>query len=257
MRKALAVWTALVIAALYVPVVIMGIYSFNASKYLRWTGFSLDWYRRLAENRDLGGALGNTLLLAALATVLGTLLGTTAALAARRSFRGRKLYTTLITLPVMVPDIVLAIALLSLFRATGLGLSLVSAALAHTTFTLSYVALVVSARLQGLDPSLEDAARDLGATPFQAFCKVTLPSLRPGIVAGALLAFTLSFDDFVITYFTNGPESPTLPVLVYSMVRFGVTPEINALSTLILAVSLGLIAVSLKISKLPLTGIGR
>ena len=257
MRKALALWTALVIAALYVPVVVMAVYSFNASKYLRWTGFSLDWYRRLAENRDLGGALGNTLLLAALATVLGTLLGTMAALAARRSFRGKKLYTTLITLPVMVPDIVLAIALLSLFRATGLGLSLVTAALAHTTFTLSYVALVVSARLQGLDPSLEDAARDLGATPLQAFWKVTLPSIRPGILAGALLAFTLSFDDFVITYFTNGPESPTLPVLVYSMVRFGVTPEINALSTLILAVSLGLIAVSLKVSKLPLSGVGR
>ena len=157
----------------------------------------------------------------------------------------------------MVPDIVLAIALLSLFRATGLGLSLVTAALAHTTFTLSYVALVVSARLQGLDPSLEDAARDLGATPLQAFVQVTLPSIRPGILAGALLAFTLSFDDFVITYFTNGPESPTLPVLVYSMVRFGVTPEINALSTLILAVSLGLIAVSLKVSKLPLSGVGR
>ena len=257
MRKALGLWTALVLAALYVPVVIMAVYSFNASKHLRWTGFSLDWYRRLAENRDLAGALGNTLLLALLATVLGTLLGTMAAMGARHSFRGKKLYTTLITLPVMVPDIVLAIALLSLFRALGLGLSLVTAAFAHTTFTLSYVALVVSARLQGLDPSLEDAARDLGATPFQAFCRVTLPAIGPGVISGALLAFTLSFDDFVITYFTNGPESPTLPVLVYSMVRFGVTPEINALSTLILGASLVMIAVSLKISKLPLSGVGR
>jgi spermidine/putrescine transport system permease protein len=181
-------------------------------------------------------------------------LGTLAALGARGSFRGKRLYQSLLALPVMIPDIVLAVALLSLFRACGAGLSLATAACAQATYTLAYVAIVVSARLQSVDPALEDAARDLGATPLQAFSRALLPAIRPAILAGALLAFTLAFDDFVVTYFTNGPDRPTLPVLVYSMIRFGVTPEIHALSTILLAVSLALVLLSLKISKVPLTG---
>jgi spermidine/putrescine transport system permease protein len=257
MRKAFGAYTLLVLVVLYAPIAVMIGFSFNESKYLRWTGFTLDWYRRMADNRDLKSALVTTLILAAVATVAATVLGTMAALAARKAFRGKRLYTTLVSLPVMVPDIVLAISMLALFRRADLKPSLLSAIIAHTTFNLSYVALVVSARLEGMDRSIELAAQDLGATPVRAFWKVTLPAIFPGILSGGLLAFTLSFDDFVITYFTIGTEQTTLPVLIYSMVRFGVTPEINAISTVILAVSLVLIVAALKVSKVPVTGGGR
>jgi len=257
MRKAFGAYTGAILFLLYAPIVVMVAFSFNESKYLRWTGFTLDWYRSMADNRDLKSALGTTLILAAVATVASTVLGTTAALAARGAFRGKRLYTTLVSLPVMVPDIVLAISMLSLFRQAHLKPSLLTAIIAHTTFNLSYVALVVSARLQGMDRSIELAAQDLGAPPVRAFWKVTFPAIFPGILSGGLLAFTLSFDDFVITYFTIGSDDTTLPVLIYSMVRFGVTPEINAISTVILAVSLVLIVAALKVSKVPVTGGGR
>ncbi|MBI3858071.1 MAG: ABC transporter permease [Planctomycetes bacterium] len=257
MRKALGAWTGFILLLLYAPILVMVAFSFNESKYLRWTGFTLDWYRRMADNRDLKSALVTTLLLAVAATAASTVLGTMAALAARRSFRGKRLYTTLVSLPVMVPDIVLAFSMLAFFRSIGLPPSLPGAIIAHTTFNLSYVALVISARLEGMDRSIELAAQDLGASPVRAFWKVTLPATLPGIVSGALLAFTLSFDDFVITYFTIGNDDTTLPVLIYSMVRFGVTPEINAISTVILAVSLVLIVGALKVSKVPVTGGGR
>jgi spermidine/putrescine transport system permease protein len=258
MRKLLAGWTTLVLAALYLPLLVMMAFSFNDSPYsLRWTGFTLDWYRALLENENLHRELWNTLLLAGISTVAATALGTMAALAARDSFKGKRLYATLVALPVMVPDIVLAIAMLALFDLLGIRLSLVTAVIAHTTFNLSYVAIVVSARLQGLDRTLELAAQDLGATPVRAFWKVTLPAIRPGVASGAVLAFTLSFDDFVITYFTTGPGSGTLPMRIYSMVRRGVTPEINALSTVILAASLVLIVAALKLSRVPVAGGGR
>jgi spermidine/putrescine transport system permease protein len=257
-RKLLGAFTGLVLAALYAPIAVMILFSFNKSAYgIRWTGFTLDWYRKLAENATLHRELGNTLAIAAISTVASTVLGTMAALAARSTFRGKTLYTTLVTLPVMVPDIVLAIAMLSLFEALSVPLSLLTAAIAHTTFNLSYVAVVVSARLQGMDRSIELAAQDLGATPWRAFRKVTLPAILPGVLSGAVLAFTLSFDDFVITYFTTGPGNGTLPMRIYSMVRFAVTPEINAMSTVILAASLALIVAALKISRVPVAGGGR
>jgi spermidine/putrescine transport system permease protein len=255
MRKLLGGFTALVLAALYAPIAVMALFSFNESKYsVKWTGFTLDWYRRLAEDHTLHHELGNTLVIAGISTVLATILGTAAALAAREAFRGKRLYATLIALPVMVPDIVLAIVIRSLFEALRVPLSLGSAAVAHTTFNLAYVAIVVSARLQGLDRSIELAAQDLGASPFRAFWSVTLPAILPGVLSGALLAFTLSFDDFVITYFTTAPGNGTLAVRIYSMVRFAVTPEINAISTLILVASIALIAASLKLSKVPISG---
>jgi spermidine/putrescine transport system permease protein len=256
-RRALALYALLVLGALYAPILIMAAFSFNASPYFVWKGFTLDWYRAIAEDRNIRACLWNTLELSGVSTVLSTILGTVAALAARDAFRGRRLYATLVSLPVMVPDIVLAIALLLLFRAVGATLSLWTAAIAHVTFNLSYVAIVVSARLQGLDRTVELAAQDLGATPFAAFWKVTFPAILPGILSGALLAFTLSFDDFVITYFTTGPDSTTLPVLIYSKVRFGGTAEMRALSTAMLVASLGLIAGSLKLSRAPATGGGR
>jgi len=257
MRKALGTYTALILAALYAPILVMTAFSFNASEYLRWTGFTLEWYGRAWGNRDLRSALANTLILASVSMVLSTVLGTMAALAARPAFRGKKLYATLVSLPVMVPDIVLAVALLALFRALEVPLSLGTAAVAHTTFNLSYVAVVVSARLQGMDRSIELAARDLGATPWGAFWKVTFPAILPGVLSGALLAFTLSFDDFAVTYFTSGTGNSTLPMMVYSMVRFKVTPEINALSTALLVASLGLIIASLRLSRVPIAGGGR
>lgn len=257
MRKALGAATALVLAALYAPILVMAAFSFNASRYFRWTGFTLDWYRRAWENPDLRSALGNTAVLALVSAVLSTALGTMAAVGARSAFRGRRLYAALVSLPILVPDIVLAVALLALFRSIGVPLSLGTAAVAHTTFNLAYVAVVVSARLQGMDRTLELAAQDLGATPWEAFWKVTFPAIRPGILSGALLAFTLSFDDFAVTYFTSGPGGATLPVMVYSMVRFGVTPEINAVSTALMAASVGLIAASLRLSRVPVCGGGR
>ena len=254
MRRLLGAWTGVVLVALYAPIAVMVLFSFNASPYLKWTGFTLDWYAELLRRHEIRDALGNTLVLAAISTTLSTILGTLAALAARGSFRGKKAYIALVSLPVTVPDIVLAIAVFALFRAVGLPLGVVTAALAHSTFNLAYVALIVSARLEGLDPSLEPAARDLGCTPWSAFWRVTFPAILPAVASGALLAFTLSFDDFVITYFTVGAGNPTLPVLIYSMVRFGVTPEINAISTVLLAVSLALVAASLKLSRAPLSG---
>jgi spermidine/putrescine transport system permease protein len=257
-RKALGTYTALLLAALYLPIGALVAFSFNESRHpTAWTGFTLEWYRKAFGDARLLGELGNTLTLAAASTALSTVLGTLAALAARASFRGKKLYATLVTLPVLVPDIVLAIALLSLFRALGVPLSLGTAVVGHATFNLAYVALVVSARLEGLDRSVELAAQDLGATPWGAFWKVTFPAVAPGILAGAILAFTLSFDDFVVTYFTTGPGGATLPVRIYSMVRFGVTPEMNAVAAAILAVSFALIALALRISRVPAAGVGR
>lgn len=258
MRKLLGAFTALVLVGLYAPIAVMTAFSFNASKNsVRWTGFTLDWYRRLAENGNLHRELWNTLTLAACATVLATILGTLAALAAREAFRGKRLYTTLMTLPVMVPDIVLAISMRSLFSALNWDLSLATAVVAHATFNLAYVAVVVSARLQGLDRSIELAGQDLGASPARTFWTVTLPAILPGVASGAILAFTLSFDDFVITYFTTRPGDGTLPMRIYSMVRFGVTPEMTALSTVILVASLALIAAALRLSKVPVAGGGR
>jgi spermidine/putrescine transport system permease protein len=256
-RLPLALYAAFVLAVLYLPIAVMAVFSFSASPYSAWTGFTLDWYRRIAEDQDIRSSLANTLILAAASTALASVLGTLGALAARNSFRGKRLYATLVSLPVMVPDIVMAIALLALFRALGVGLSLVTATIAHTTFNLSYVALVVAARLEGMDRTTELAALDLGATPWGAFWKVTFPAILPGILSGALLAFTLSFDDFVITYFTTGPDSSTLPMLIYSKVRFGGTAEMRALSTVLLLASLGLIGASLRISRVPVTGGGR
>lgn len=254
MRRALGAWTVLVLAALHAPVLLLAATSFNAGKYRAWEGFTLRWYRELWADGAVRSALANTLVLSLAGTAIATLLGTLAALAAREAFRGRRLYAALVSLPVTVPDIVLAISLLLLFRTLGIPLGLGTAAIAHATFDLAYVALIVSARLEGLDRSLGPAAQDLGATPWQAFWRVTFPAILPGVLSGALLAFTLSFDDFVITYFTAGAGNPNLPVLVYSKMRFGVTPEINALSTVIFVVSLAFVAVSFRLSKVPLGG---
>lgn len=241
----LSVGAALLYAFLYAPIVTVVIYSFNAARFgAGWAGFTTRWYGTLLENSAALQAARNTLLLAVLSTVIATVLGTLLAYGLSRfAFPGRKLFAQVLYVPVFIPDIVLAIALLLFFsqvrRWLGLfELGLTTMVIAHVTFQISFVCLIVRARLAGLDPALEEAARDLGANEWRTFRHVTLPLLLPGIVAGALLAFTLSLDDFVVSFFTSGPGSTTLPILIYSSVKRGLTPDINALSTLIVLASL-------------------
>jgi len=238
--KRLVWWVAgLVYLLLHLPVLVLVVFSFNASKYsVRWTGFTLDWYRRLAEREDLWRGLRASLIVGASSTLLATVFGTLLALAlARRRFAGRRALEGLLYLPIVTPEIVAGISLLVLFVAIGAPLGLGTITIAHVAFNIAFVAVVVRARLAGMDQSLEEAAMTLGADELTAFRTVTVPLLWPGILAGALLAFTMSFDDYVITSLVSGPGSSTLPIVVYSMVRRNVEPTVNAISTLILVVT--------------------
>ncbi len=245
-RRLLAAHTVLVYLFLYAPIAILVVFSFNASRQTAfWTGFTLDWYRRLFGNEILFRAVRNSLVVAGAATGIAILLGTPAALAlARLSFRGRRATQALLYLPVIIPEVVLGAALVTFFGAVQLRLSLWTVVIAHVVFSVSYVAIVVRARLAGLDPALEEAARDLGAGPFETFRRVTLPLAAPGILASALLVFTLSIDDYVITSFVAGVGATTLPLHIYSMLKVGVTPEVNAVSTLLLAGTILLIVLA-------------
>ncbi len=240
-------------AFIYAPIVIVMVYSFNAARFgAGWTGFSTEWYANLIHNDLALKAAKNTLLLAAGSTAVSTLLGTMLGVGLSRfTFPGKRFLQRFLYVPVFIPDIVLAVALLLFFSllrnwSGWFALGLPTMVLAHVTFQISFVAIVVRARLAGLDPALEEAARDLGANAWRTFRHVTLPLLLPGVLAGALLAFTLSLDDFVVSFFTSGPGATTLPILIYSSVKRGITPEINALSTLIILASLlGTILVTL------------
>jgi spermidine/putrescine transport system permease protein len=245
-RRLLAVHTVLIYLFLYLPIAILVVFSFNAARQTAvWEGFTLDWYRRLAGNERLLGSVRNSLLVAGITTLAATVLGTLAALAlARYRFRGKGSTETVLFLPVILPEVVLGAALLTFFGAVGLRLSLWTVIIAHVMFSVSYVAIVVRARLAGLDPSLEEAARDLGAGPFETFRRVTLPLILPGVVASALLVFTLSIDDYVVTSFVAGVGATTLPLHIYSMLKLGVTPEVNAVSSLLLAGTVVLIVVA-------------
>ncbi len=242
----LASWLAF--GFLYLPVAVLVIFSFSASRYsMVWGGFTLQWYAALADNARVLSALMNSLIVAGGTMLLSAVLGTAAALGLRRArFSGRGVLAALFYAPVVMPEIVLAIGLLMFFvLVMPVPLGLPSITLAHSVFGVAYVAIVVSARLEGFDAQLEEAAADLGATPWRVFLRVTLPLIWPGVLGGALLAFTLSFDDFVISYFVTGPGTATLPLVIYSMVKRGVTPEINALATLILLVSFAILALSI------------
>jgi len=228
-----------VYAFLYVPIVVLVVFSFNLSKRNAvWKQFTLDWYVQLLHDRDILNALTNSLQVAICATLLSTVIGTMGALAmSRHAFRGKGVYSALIFLPIVIPEVVMGIALLTLFVSMKLTLGLGTVVLAHTAFTISFVTVVVSARLEGYPRSLDDAAADLGATPWQTFWKVTLPLIFPGVLSGALLAFTLSLDDFVISFFNSGAGATTLPIKVYSMIKMGISPMINGVSTIMLAVT--------------------
>ena len=245
-RRLLAAHAAIVFLFLYTPIAILVVFSFNAARQTAfWEGFTLDWYRRLLGNALLFRAVRNSLLVASLTTFAAVVLGTPAALAlARYELRGTRATQALLYLPVIIPEVVLGAALVTFFGAAGLRLSLWTVVIAHVVFSVSYVAIVVRARLSGLDPSLAEAARDLGAGPFATFRRVTLPLAAPGILASALLVFTLSIDDYVITSFVAGVGATTLPLHIYSMLKVGVTPEVNAVSTLLLAVTIVLIVLA-------------
>lgn len=221
--------------ALLLPLLLLVLFSFNASRSgARWDGFTLDWYRRLLQRSDLLIALRTSLVVGTTATILSTAIGTVAALAlGRGSRRVARAAESLLMLPIVTPEVIAGISLLILFSAAGIRLGLASVIIAHTTFCLPFTIMVVSARLRGMDRSLEDAALTLGADELTAFRRITIPLLLPGVVAAALLAFTLSFDDFVITFFTARPGTSTLPLVIYGMVRRTVEPTVNALSALL------------------------
>ena len=232
---------------LYLPIIILVIYSFSDSRNVGvWAGFSTRWYAELLGDKLLIDALRVRLGVAGWSTLMATVLGTLAALALERyRFFGRLSFDTALYLPIIIPDIVMALSTLLFFVTFAVPLSRYTVLVTHIAFNIAFVAVVVRARLAEMDASLEEAAADLGANAWTTFRRVTLPILMPGVVSGALLAFTLSLDDFVITFFVAGPGSTTLPVRVYSMIKFRVTPEVNAISMLMLAGSTVLVVISL------------
>lgn len=229
-------------AFLYLPIVILVIYSFNASKLVTvWGGFSTKWYVSLWSNQGLMDAVWVSLQVAVIASTLATVLGVMAGFSLSRvpRFLGRTLFSGMVLAPLVMPEVITGLSLLLTFIALSMDRGLVTIIIAHATFSMCYVAVVVQARLAGFDQSLEEAAQDLGARPATVFWRVTLPLIMPGVVAGWLLSFTLSLDDLVIASFASGPGSTTLPMKVFSSVRLGVTPEINAIATILI----GLVAV--------------
>ena len=235
-------------AFLYLPIVLLIIYSFNASRLVTvWGGFSTKWYVTMLSNEGLMSAAWVTARLAFLSATVATVLGTLAAIALvrRGRFFGRTLFSGLVYAPIVMPEVITGLSLLLLFVAIDLNRGFLTVLFAHITFSMCFVAIVVQSRLQTFDRSLEEASMDLGASPLKAFFAVTLPIILPAVIAGWMLAFTLSLDDLVIASFTTGPGSTTLPMKIYSQVRLGVTPEINAVCTILVAlVTIGVLAAS-------------
>jgi spermidine/putrescine transport system permease protein len=247
--KSRALWAAAlaVYAFLYLPLLIVIVFSFNDSRLnARWSGFTLDWYRKLFANEQLLAAAWNSFVIALAVTLISVILGTLAGIALSR-YKARFLSFLVVT-PMAVPDILTGVSLLVFFVMIHLTLGMQSVILAHVSFCISFVAIVVRSALAGLDPHLVEAARDLGASPWVAFRRVVLPAVAPGIVAGALLAFTMSIDDFVITFFTAGAGTTTLPLQVYSMIKVSITPEINAVSTLLMLLTLSLVILASRLA---------
>ncbi|WP_417207902.1 ABC transporter permease [Antarctobacter sp.] len=234
---------------LYLPMVLLVIYSFNESRLVTvWAGFSTKWYGELLQNEEFLDAAWVTLKVALFSSSIATVLGTMAAYVLVRAgrFPGRTLFSGMIYAPLVMPEVITGLSLLLLFIGLGLDRGVMTVVLAHTTFSMCYVSVVVSSRLSTFDQALEEAALDLGASPFESFTLITLPIIAPAVISGWLLAFTLSLDDLVIASFTTGPGATTLPIKVFSAVRLGVSPEINALSTILIGfVTVGVISASL------------
>ncbi|MEW2918893.1 ABC transporter permease [Ruegeria sp. ANG10] len=244
-----AVSLTLGFAFLYIPMIILIIFSFNESKLVTvWAGFSTKWYGEVFQNQQLLDAAWVTVRVAVFSSTIATILGTAAAYVLVRGgrFFGRTLFSGMIYAPLVMPEVITGLSLLLLFIGIGLDRGILTIVLAHTTFSMCFVSVVVSSRLVTFDQSLEEAALDLGCSPAQAFRLVTLPIIAPAVISGWLLAFTLSLDDLVIASFTSGPSATTLPMRIFSAVRLGVSPEINALSTIMIAiVTVGVITASL------------
>ena len=246
MKRALSLYAAAAFAFLYVPIIVLVVFSFNQSRFTIWTAFSLDWYRAVFNNTEMAEATWNSVVIAVDSSAISAVVGTLAAYGIWK--RRSPLLTGSLYLSLVTPEIVTGISLLAFFqlafRVVHLTLGLYTVVLAHVAFSIAYVAIVVAARLRTLDPALEEAAMDLGATPWRAFWKVTLPSLAPGIIAAALLALIVSFDDYVITSLVAGVDSETLPMVIYAIARRGANPTINAVSTLIVVGFGALIVIS-------------
>lgn len=224
----------------YLPIIVVVVYSFNASKYSNWAGFSLQWYEKLFRNSQILRSLNNSLILAFSSCGLSILIGTAGAVGMARSrFRMQGLLENVSMIPMMMPEIILGMAYLAFFSIIRIPFGMLTLIIAHTTFCIPYIFINVQSRLVGLDPAYVEAARDLGASPTRAFYDVTLPLITPAILSGALLSFAMSMDDVVISFFVTGTTSNTLPLQVYSMLKMGVTPEVNALCTLMLLVVFG------------------
>jgi spermidine/putrescine transport system permease protein len=236
----------LVLLFLYMPIATLVVMSFNEGDSLTiWSGFGLRWYEVVLGNDDMLRAIRNSLMIATVATLAGTTIATMAAIAlARGSFRGQRAVQALLGLPLVVPEIVAAIALLLLFVLVGFRLGIVSVMVAHTTFTIPLAFLPIRARLADMDPSLAEAAADLYANEWQTFRRIILPLIWPGIAAGAMLAFIASLGDFVLAFFVSGPGATTLPIYIFGMIRMGITPTVNAISTLLILASVVLLSLS-------------
>lgn len=249
--KAAVIFLAVITVLNYLPIILTVVYSFNKSKLSSvWEGFSLDWYKMLLGDGDIKKALLNSIILAFLACVLALIIGVSAALA----MRGKKLFfddfiSNFASLPIMIPEIILGMVFMAIFSYMNLPFGFVTMTIAHASFCVPYVFLIVRARLVGMDLSLEEAARDLGASEFETFRDVTLPYILPGIASGLLLSFAMSFDDVVISIFTTGPSVNTLAIKIYTKMKTGITPEINALATVILVITVLIIFISEKTRK--------
>lgn len=226
----------LVFLFLYLPIIVLIVFSFNDTKLnILFEGFTLKWYRLLFNNRTLLEAFKNTLLVASISTVVSTVIGTISAFGlARYNFKGKNLINSLLYIPVVMPDIVIGISLLAIYTLMHFSLGMFTLILAHIAFSIPYVLISVRSSLEGMNPYLEEASSDLGASGLQTFFRITLPSIIPGILSGAMLVFTLSMDDVVISYFTAGPDAVTLPQYIYSMIKSGISPDVNALFSLLL-----------------------
>lgn len=262
----LIVYVFIFFAFIYLPIALIVIYSFNADpvNMMRWSGFTIDWYRQIfgfrnasseaalyIESTDqLLAAVRTSLIVAASTTAVATVLGTAAALAVfRYSFFGKRFYRVLLFVPMLMPDIVLGIALLIFFVGVGISLGVGTIIIGQCTFLISYVFIVVSARLAGMDRTLENASADLGADEWTTFRRITLPQVMPGVVGGALLAFIISMDDLVITYFISGTSTQTLPIFIFGMLRRGIKPEVNAIATMMLLFSFAIAALGLYLNR--------
>ena len=244
-------WLILVTLLMYLPIVIVMVYSFNENKLSSiWSGLSMKWYADLFRDRDIGAALINSIILGLLSSFAAAVIGTLGAIGTMRtSFRGKGMMEYIATLPMMTPEIILGILFLAFFSLLGLPFGMTTLVISHTAFCIPYVFLQVKARLSGMDKSYEEAARDLGAGPARVFWDITMPLILPGILSGVLLSFAMSFDDVIISVFVTGAQVNTLPILIYTRLRTGITPKINALCSLMFLATLLLVLLSSLLGK--------